>query len=92
MSEKKNKEIQIPVYDLKSQAQYLKDISDTWHVGLDVLTSCIFADFILSVEEGLVFKNMTHHDIAVSYFEHADRNRKLFDKLKKEVEKNESRK
>ena len=85
MSEKKQHELKVPVYQLKGQAEYLNHLSEMWHVPLDILTGCIFADFIILVEEGLLFKEMTHHDLAVSYFKHAMKQKKLFDKLKQKL-------
>lgn len=86
MSEKKKKnQLDVPVYNIKSQADYLKHLSDDWHVPLDILTGCIFADFIILVEEGLLFKDMTMHELAVSYFKHAMNQKHLFEKIKDKI-------
>ena len=86
MSEKKRKhQLDVPVYDIKSQAEYLKKISDHWHVPLDILTGCIFADFIISIEDGLLFKDMSEYELAVSYFKHAMTQKRAFDKIKQKI-------
>lgn len=87
MSEKQNKTLKVWCYDLKSQAAFLKDLSDTWDVSLDILTSNIFADFICTLYEGLIFQKKDHQTLAVEYFKHCENTHSLFEKLNKELEK-----
>lgn len=87
MSEKQNKKLNVWNYDLKSQAEFLKNLADQWNVSLDVLTSNIFANFICTVQEGLIFKQMDHPTLAVEYFRMCERTHSLYEKLKMELEK-----
>lgn len=87
MSEKQNKKLKVWNYDLKSQAEYLKNIADTWNVSLDVLTSNIFADFICSLQEGLIFQKKDYQTLAVEYFKHCENTHILYEKLQKELDK-----
>lgn len=87
MSEKQNKKIKVWNYDLKSQADFLKNLANQWNVSLDVLTSNIFADFICSVQQGIIFQNKDHPTLAVEYFKHCENTHSLYEKLKKELEK-----
>lgn len=87
MSEKQNKKLKVWCYDLKSQAEYLKNLADTWNVSLDVLTSNIFANFICTLQEGLILKNMDYQTLAVEYFRMCERTHTLYEKLIKELEK-----
>lgn len=87
MSEKQNKKLKVWCYDIKSQALFLKNIADIWNVSLDVLTSNIFADFICSLQEGLIFQKKDHQTLAVEYFKHCEQINKLYHKLQKELEK-----
>lgn len=87
MSEKQHKKLKVWNYDLKSQAEYLKNIADTWNVSLDVLTSNIFAGFICTLQEGLIFQKKDHQTLAVEYFKHCEHVHDLYVKLQKELDK-----
>ena len=87
MSEKQNKKLKVYCYDIRSQAEYLKNLSDTWQVSLDVLTSNIFAGFICTLQEGLIFQKKDHQTLAVEYFKHCEHVHSLYEKLQKELDK-----
>lgn len=88
MSEKRNKErrntIDIPVYDIESQMNYLIQICKDFDFNPQNLLSLVIADWIYLVQTGLK-KGMDIKDIFIAYLESAQRTRKNFDKLKKEL-------
>lgn len=88
MSEKRNKEqrntIDIPIYDIESQINYLIQICKDFDFNPQNLLSLIIADWIYSVQKGLK-KGMDIKDIFITYLESVQKTRKNFDKLKKEL-------
>lgn len=86
MSEKQNKKLKVWCYDIKSQAEFLKNVADIWNISLDVLTSNIFAEFICTLQEGLIFQKKDHQTLAVEYFKHCEKIHDLYDKLQKEID------
>ena len=87
MSEKQNKKLKVWNYDIKSQAEFLKNLADIWNVTLDVLTSNIFADFICTLQEGLIFQKKDFQTLAIEYFKHCENTHSLYEKLHKELDK-----
>lgn len=88
MSEKRNKEqrntIDIPIYDIESQMNYLIQICKDFDFNPQNLLTLIIADWICLVQTGLQ-KGMDIKDIFIAYLESTQRTRKKFDKLKKEL-------
>lgn len=93
MSEKKQKEVRntidVPIYDLQNQFQYIIDFCKPFEFSPQTMLSLIVADWIELVQTGLV-KKIDEKDIFISYLEHCQKIRKSFDKLKKQLEKKEN--
>lgn len=77
----KNTKIDIPIYDMKSQLDYISSICKEFDFSCDILVSLILADWIYTVQLGLS-KDMSVSDIFVQYLKKSVRTRKSFDKLK----------
>lgn len=88
MSEKQNKQkrnsIDVPIYDIESQMNYLIQLCKDFDFNPQNLLSLIIADWICLVQKGLQ-KGMDIKEIFVLYLESAQKTRKNFDKLKKEL-------
>lgn len=90
MSKRNTKlQLDLPIYDLKSQLDYITQICKDYEFDGDRLISYILADFIFVVQKGLCsHKNMD--TIFVKYLQHTSQQRKLFDKLKELSENGKS--
>lgn len=88
MSEKRNKEqrntIDIPVYDIESQMNYLIQICKDFDFNPQNLLTLIIADWIYLVQTGLK-KGMDIKEIFIAYLKSTQKTRKNFDKLRKEL-------
>lgn len=74
--------LNLPVYDLKSQYDYIKYICDDLELDINKVVSFILADFILGVQKGLVEKKMDMNEIMFNYFALAEKQTKEFERLK----------
>lgn len=88
MSEKKTKEkrntINVPLYNIDSQMNYLIQCCKDFEFEPQKLLSLIVADWIYLVQTGLA-KGMDIKDVWISYLEHSERQRKNFEKLKEKA-------
>lgn len=74
--------LNLPVYDLKSQYDYIKTICDDLELDINKVVSFILADFILGVQKGLIEKKMDMNEIMFNYFALAEKQIKEFERLK----------
>lgn len=77
--------LELPIYDMKSQLDYISTICKEYEFDCDKMVSFILADFILLVQQGLV-KGMNMDTIFISYLKHQVKQRKTFDKYKEILE------
>ena len=89
MSEKKSKVIRktidLPVYDVQNQMQYLIDLCKDFEFEPERLLSLILADWICTVQKGLA-KGSSLNEIFISYLESSVRTEKDFKKLKEYIQ------
>lgn len=88
---KKLFQLSLPVYDLKSQLEYITTICKELEFDGDRLISYILADWIYTVQSGFTRK-MDMQTIFVKYLKHIESQHKAFNKLKKELENASSKK
>ena len=74
--------LNLPVYDTKSQSDYIMAICKDIDFPVEKLVSFVFADFIYLVQKGLVEKKLDLNTILFEYFVHQERQSKDFNKLK----------
>ena len=77
--------LNLPVYDTKSQSDYIAEICKEIDFPIARLVSYIFADFIFLVQKGLIDKKLDLNTILFEYFVHQERQSKSFNKLKEKV-------
>lgn len=76
----KNTKVPVPVYDMKSQLDYLSFICKEFDFSCDTLISLILADWIYTFQLGLS-RDMSGSDIFVRYIKKSVRTRENFRKL-----------
>lgn len=80
--EKNNIKLDLPIYDLQSQANYISQICKDLDLDVNQVTTFILADFILGIQKGLLEKKMDLNEIMFNYFALQEKQAKEFNRLK----------
>lgn len=78
--------VEVPIYDLKSQFEYIMNMCKDFDFNHEHLVSLILAEFIYTFQEAVIVKKCELSAVFVSYLEHCVKTRKKFDKLKEKFE------
>ena len=80
MSEKKTKEIEIPVYDINGQLSFIQSVCDDFGFDVKKLLPLILADWIRVFQVGCEKMNGNAYKVFISYLKST---KSTFDDLKK---------
>lgn len=90
MSEKKSKEkrntINLPVYDVQSQIQYLQKLCTEFDFDVEKLTSYILADFIFTMENYQLNQGGSTSEAFMAFLQHVCVTGENFKKLKEKID------
>lgn len=84
MSEKKQKQINIPLYELKGQVEFLYSVCLDFKFDYDKLLSLIFADWICKFQKSC--QVTSPYNAFLSFLNTANETKEFLLKVKKEIE------
>lgn len=86
MKTEKTQKLNIPVYNPSSQMEFINNFCKEFDFPPQTLITLILAEFIYTVENAALRKNMSYSDIFVTYLQGTVKTGDEFKKLKKLVE------
>lgn len=86
MSEKKNKEIKIPIYDVNKQMDFICQVCEDFKFDPKKLITLIFADWICTFQVGCSKMNGKAYETFISYLKSTNSTYEQLNKIKEFIE------